>query len=313
MEVGVLLDVGHLEMMDAIDREGTVTGAARRLHLTQPAVSHRLKALETRLGIELFRREAGRMALTQEGSRLLASARAVLEELERVEHDLGQMRAGYQGVLRITTECYTCYHWLPTILRRFRERFPRVDLQIVPEATHTPIETMLEKRLDLAIVHNPVVASGVVARELFADELVAIVPPEHELAERQHLEADDFAGLTLILHSRPEESVLIRELLRPAGVEPARVLELQLTEAVVETVKAGLGVSVVARWTIARDLAAGSLVGVPITEGGLHRTWYAAMPEARAGAPALTALVELLERDALAAVSSCGVAVDSSL
>lgn len=302
----MILDVAHLEMMDAIDREGTVTGAARRLHLTQPAVSHRLKELEGRLGVELFRREGGGMALTAEGSRLLESARRVLEELERVEHDLGQLKAGALGVLRITTECYTCYHWLPAILHRFREEFPRVDLQIVPEATIAPIEQMLEKRLDLAIVHNPVEEDGVVARELFRDEMVAVVPPDHPLAKRSHLEAEDFAAETVILHTQPEESTLMRDVLRPAGVRPARMLELRLTEAVVESVKAGLGISVMARWAIARDLAEGSLAGVRITPRGLHRKWYAALPRARADAPALQALVRLLERDALAAVRSCG-------
>ena len=130
-----VLEVRHLRAIAAIQREGTVTAAARRLYLTQSAVSHLLKDLETRLGVDLFDRERG-MEPTEEGKRLLRSARVVLDELDRAEYDLAQLRDGYQGVLRVTTQCYTCYHWLPRILSRFRDRFPEIDLQIVPDGGH---------------------------------------------------------------------------------------------------------------------------------------------------------------------------------
>ena len=94
-------------------------------------------------------------------------------------------------------------------------------------------------------------------------------------------------------------------MLRPAGVEPRRTSQLVLTEALVEAVKAGLGVSVVARWAVASPLADGSLVAVRVTARGLERSWYAAVLRHRRGTPAIAALVALLGRDALRSVRAC--------
>jgi LysR family transcriptional regulator, regulator for metE and metH len=127
--------IPQLVMVEAICKEGTVTAAARRLAVTQPALSHRLRELESQLDSKLFRRDGLRMTVTREGERVARSARAVVEELARLRHDLGQLRSGHQGVLRIATECYTCYDWLPAALERFAAAFPGVDVQILPEAT----------------------------------------------------------------------------------------------------------------------------------------------------------------------------------
>src|SRR5581483_12518098 len=104
-----ILEVVHLEIVDAVARTGTVTRAAEELHVTQPAISHRLRELEQRLGTTLFTRAGRRMTLTAEGTRLLESARRVLSEIETVEAELAQYRAGHRGTLRVATECYLCY------------------------------------------------------------------------------------------------------------------------------------------------------------------------------------------------------------
>lgn len=301
----MILEVRHLRVIDAIVREGGVSRAAERLSLTQPAVSHALRDLEDRLGVKLFERGARRMRPTPECERLLRAAGIVLDELSRAEDDVAAMRDGQQGVLRIATQCYTCYHWLPRVLSTMAHDFPRVDVQIVPEATRRPVEALLEESLDLAITYEVAPSTEVVSERLFDDELVAIVPPDHRLANRPFLVAADFADEHVILHGSPEDSTLFQRVLRPAGVEPKRASTLLLTEALVESVKAGLGVSVVARWTVAAQLADQSLRAVPVTPGGLERSWYATVLRRRRGAPALAALVALLKRDALGSVAAC--------
>lgn len=303
----MVLEIRHLRAVDAIAREGTVTAAAERLHLTQSAVSHLLKDLEERLGVALFRRERG-MIPTEEGQRLLESARRVLEEVERAEYDLERLREGYRGVIRLATECYTCYHWLPSILGAFIEAHPEIDLQIVPEATLDPLAAIRSEELDLAIVHRPPSDDpGIAVEHLFDDELVAAVVPAHPLADRRWLEPEDFVAQTLILHSDPENSIVVESFLDPADARPARILELQLSEAVVETVKTGIGVTVMARWAIAPHVDAGSLVELRLSEGGLRRTWHAAMAIRRADWPPMRSLVELLQRDGLGAAERCAV------
>lgn len=301
----MVLEVRHLRVVDAIRREGTVSRAAHRLHLTQPAVSHALKNLEGRLGVELFVRQNKQMIPTPEGERLLQSADVVLDELTRAEHDIEQLREGQQGVVRIATGCYTCYNWLPMLLRDFRDEYPAIDLQIVPSATDQPIEALLDRRLDVAIVDAKPQANGIVCKRLFRDEMVAIVPSGDVLTKKRYLSAADFADQHYISQGGLETTTCYREVLAPAGVMPARTSVIPLTEAVIQTVRAGWGITVMARWLAAPELDAGAIDAVRVTPKGLRRTWYAVTLDYRAESPALAALVRLLKRHGLDAATSC--------
>lgn len=292
-----MLEIRHLEIVDAIARAGTVTAAARRLHLTQPAVSHALANLEARLGVSLFHRTSRGMRLTSEGERLHATARHVLDEIRETEHELARIRGGSQGVVRIATECYTCYHWLPPILEHFSQAFPDIDVHIAPEATSDPIDALLAERLDLAIVHNPVDHPDLATEELFEDEIVAVVERSHRLAELGAATPADFEGEIVLLHSDPEDNVFMREFLGPEGVQPMRVLQLQLTEAILQSVRAKLGVSALAKWAVQPDLDRGDLVAVRLGEKGLHRRWRLVTHRGRARRSSIQELARLLTRE----------------
>ena len=116
------LEVRHLKLIAAVADYGGLTQAGHRLHLTQSALSHQLRDIEDKLGLRLFLRMRKKMPLTPAGERLLRSARLVLDEMRRAEEDLRQTASGREGVLRLSTECNTCYHWLPSRLRLFRRR-----------------------------------------------------------------------------------------------------------------------------------------------------------------------------------------------
>src|ERR671939_869871 len=146
------LDIRHLKLIVAVTEEKSVTRAGERLHLTQSALSHQLRDIEEKLGTPLFIRLNKRMLLTQAGERLLNAAPLVLGELRRAEEDIRQIAQHREGMLRISTECYTCYHWLPAVLRPFHDLFPRVEVRIVAEATRRPLAALLDGRLDLAII-----------------------------------------------------------------------------------------------------------------------------------------------------------------
>src|SRR6476620_9522148 len=145
------LEICHLQLVAAVADLGSLTRAGDRLHLTQSALSHQLRDIEGRLGAPLFLRVGKRLVLTPAGERLLASARDVLERLEQTEREIRQMGKERAGVLRLTTECYTCYHWLPPLLIRFRKKFPRVEVRIDVFADTPPTENLLAGKLDLAI------------------------------------------------------------------------------------------------------------------------------------------------------------------
>jgi LysR family transcriptional regulator for metE and metH len=293
------LDVRHLQLVQAIADEGSVTRAGLRLHLTQSALSHQLRDAEARLGVRLFDRIGRRLVLSPAGERLLSSARSVLQELDRAEEEIRRGAARPRCVIRLTTQCTTVYHWLPSRLRRFQRTHPDVDVEVVAGATDDPIPALLTGAIDLAIVHRPVRDPRLRLRPLFRDEMVVVMKPGHRLCRAPFVAAADLAPEHLILYSIPRESNLVfREVLIPAGVSPKRVTHIQLTEAIVELVKAGLGLSVLARWSVAPQVERGELVARSLTRGGRYRHWSAAYRGRQAPAH-LLAFVELLARHPL--------------
>ena len=275
------LETRHLRLVVAIADYGTLTRAGNQLHLTQSALSHQLTDLESQLGVKLFDRLGKRMEPTLAAERLIARARIALQQLREMEHEVKQIASGREAVLRLATECYTCYHWLPPVLRAFGERFPKIELQIVPNATARPIRALLAGKIDVCIVMQLPRDRRVESVPLFDDELVAVMTPTHPLASRTYLEAADFAHEHLLNYSPPEESYLFHHLLTPAGVMPRQLSLIQLTEAMIELAKAGMGICTLARWAVEPHLRAGTLCAVPLTSAGMFRRWYSATRAAK--------------------------------
>ena len=291
------LEIRDLRLVVAIDAEGGMTRAGGVLNLTQSALSHQLADLERRVGTPLFLRQGRRLVLTPAGERLRDAARPLLASLARLETDLRDIAEVRHGILRFSTECYTCYNWLPAVLREYQKLFPKVEARLVAEATRRPIPALLRGELDLAIISSDVRDRRLKVQPLFQDELVAIVAPGHHWTARRVVDARDFADQHLIMYSlKKSESTLFTEVLLPAGVTPRQVSHVELTEAIIELVRAGLGVAVLARWSVAREVRAGALQAIRITRGGIQRQWSAATLNHRVVPPHLDAFVELMAR-----------------
>jgi LysR family transcriptional regulator for metE and metH len=290
---GLNLEIRHFRLVQSIAEEGTVTAASRRLHLTQSALSHQLKDIEDRLGVSLFLRLGKKMILTGAGGKLLGSARSILDEVERVEQEVAGLARESEGVLRIATECYTAYSWLPAVLDGFGRKHPGVQVHVVAEATGRPVEALLSGKLDLAIVSSEIEDRRLSATHLFEDELLVIASRDHPLASRKFVRASDFASENLLVYTSLEESLLYRALLAPAGIRPRSVAQVQLTEAMLSMVQAGIGIAVLARWAVAPYLRAGNLSAIPLKRPGLRREWRAV----RLKSPSIpTYFVEFIDR-----------------
>jgi LysR family transcriptional regulator for metE and metH len=277
----IKLETRHLRLVVGIADHGSLTRAGNQLHLTQSALSHQLADLEAQLGVRLFERLGKRMEPTLAGERLIMRARVALQQLRDMEHEVKQVASGREAVVRLATECYTCYHWLPQVLAEFNARFPRIELQIVPGATARPIRALLAGKIDICIVLHVPRDRRVESTPLFDDELVAAMSPAHPLASRPYLEASDFAHEHLLNYSPPEESHLFTRLLTPAGVMPRQLSLIQLTEAIIELTKANMGICALARWAVEPHVRAGTLRAVPLTASGLPRRWYSATRAAK--------------------------------
>jgi LysR family transcriptional regulator for metE and metH len=289
------LDTRHLRMMVAVAASGSVTHAARDLHLTQSAISHQLCALEAQLGTPLFFRLGRRMVPTAAGSRVLETAHRVIDDITAAEEDVRRYGAGQPRVIRVCTQCNTGYHWLPPLLAAFRRKHPAVEVSLALECTVRPMEALLEGRLDVAIVTDGISSPHVYSRPLFEDEHAAIVAPDHAFASQAFVSPKDLGGERLLLYAgSTEDSFTIQKILKPAGVVPGRVSFVMLTEAILEMVKARLGVSVMQTWAIAPALRAGNVKAIPITASGIRRQWRAATLTEPGHTPHLDAFIELL-------------------
>src|SRR3982750_1167884 len=229
------LELRHLRLVAGIADAGSMTGAADQLHLTQSALSHQLRDIEGRIGTPFFARVGRRMVLTAAGRRMLETARRVLGELDRAEEEIRRIASDGGGAIRVCTQCNTGYHWLAPLLATFQRKHPRVDVHIAADATARPVEALLDGRVDLAVLIDPDPDRRFRLRPLFGDEMVAVVAKQHPLARKRWAGAEDLAAHHLLLYtSRPEESFVLRKLLAPAGLVPARVSFIMLTEAMIE-------------------------------------------------------------------------------
>lgn len=269
-----MLEVRHLRLVRAIAEEGGPTRAAARLHLTQSAVSHQLAELEGRLGVMLFTRVRRQLKLTPAGARLVEAARTTLADLARVERELHQAGARKRELLRIAVECFTSYHWLPPIVDALAKEHPHVDVRIVPEATREPVSALLRGTIELALVSSPVSDRELARERLFEDEWTVILAPDHRLAARPFVTVAELGREILYAHDAPRGDVeRLRELLAKERAAMPRAALVPFTDALVELVKAGLGVAIVSRWAVTPWVARGDVVTRRFTRAGLAETW----------------------------------------
>lgn len=273
--MNVNLEIRHLKLLTAIAEEESVTAAGKRLHLTQSALSHQLRDAENKLGTPLFLRLGKRMVLTPAGQKLVEYARRILQELQEAESQVHSFTGGMQGLIRLSTECYTCYHWLPKLLAQFHARFPQVDVSIDIESTNAPAEGLLAGKLDVAVMSNPPANKNLCLSPLGEDEMVLVMSPAHRLTARASIKPQDLAQETLLIYPGREDSTLIQKVVKPARVEPFRVMEIPLTEAILELVAAGTGLAFMAQWAAASYIDSGRVVARPLFDSGFHRQWYA--------------------------------------
>ena len=270
------VEVRHLRLIQELHATGSATNAAARLGVTQSAVSHQLRELEVRLNTPVCIRAGKRLVLTPAGHRLLQTADHVLAELAQVMSDVSRLRGGHAGTLRVCAACHTSYQWLPPLLRTFEARHPHVEIDVSVQHTSDPIAALIGGTLDIGLVTDTVHDRRLRVRRLGADEHVAIVPPKHPLAGKPFITPSELGEQDLLLYSASaEESFTVRRILRPAGVRPARIRFVQLTEAIVEMVKAGLGVSVLPSWSVQSAIASRKVRAVRITRDGIRREWKA--------------------------------------
>jgi LysR family transcriptional regulator, regulator for metE and metH len=268
-----MLEIRHLRTLIALADGGSVSRAAERLHLTQSALSHQLRALESHYGLAVVRRKGQTVELTEAGERMLELAQKVVADIQTAERDLERIKGRAAGTLRIALECHTCFDWLMPVMDAFRQRWPEVEMDLVSGFHTDPLALLKDGHADVIIGSDAKVRRGVVFAPLFRFEILAVLPVDHALRNKKWLEAKDFTDQTLITYPVPEERIdLIRQVLTPAGIAFNRRT-------------AELTIAVLPSWGIKNYVDYEYVVAKRVGKEGLWSDLYAAMTRDYAQAP----------------------------
>ncbi len=258
------MTLDQLRVFVAVAERLHVTQAAAALNMTQSAASAAIAALETGLGTKLFDRVGRGIAMTEAGRLLLPEAKAVLTRLAQAEQALDDLQGLRRGHLSLHASQTIAGYWLPPLMHRFRELWPRVTLSLVIGNTAQVARAVLEGDADLGFVEGDVEDPLLARSPVAADRLVLVVGAGHPWAGRAGLEAGDLAATGWVLRERGSGTRQVFEAaLAGFGVDPGRLdvrMELPSNEAVRSAVEAGAGATVISRLVAAAGIASGSLV-----------------------------------------------------
>jgi LysR family transcriptional regulator for metE and metH len=274
-----MLELRHLRTLVALAETGNLSKAGRRLNLSQPAVSHQIRAVEEDYGIDLFERKSDPLRFTPAGRLLVDLAYDITRRIRDGERDVARIAQGEAGLLRIAVECHSCFDWLMPSMDAFRERWSQVELDLVSGFHADPVALLGENRADLVIVSHAGKRADTVFHPLFSYEVLALLSYSHPLSRRPYLTARDFKNEILVTYPIPDERLdLVRDVLRPAGVNPAR-RTTELTVAILQLVASGRGVAALPGWTVQPYLDRKYVAWKPVGKTGLHSRLFAATTE----------------------------------
>lgn len=248
------------------------TGAAERVHVSQPSLSQQIRALEKELGADLFRRARGNIALTDAGEALLPLARRILADADTARREVQELAQLRRGRVRLGATPSLCTGLLPDVLRTFHDLHPGIELLIEESGSRDLVRALARGSLDLALVVLPLPSPSpaLTTVELLHEDLVVVSSPR-AASPRSPVRITDLAGQPLVMFRHGYD---LRELTvaacRTEGFEPTFTVEGGEMDAVLGFVRAGLGIAVVPGMVAER--AGGDLRVTPLAQPGLRRT-----------------------------------------
>lgn len=267
-----------LDLIAAIASTETFVEASQRLHITQSALSHQLKALETKIGAEIVFRNAKPLKFTEIGERIQQSANEILPKLKRLDDDINTIVRGETGRLRIGIECHACYQWLMPTLNQYRKRWPTVELDIADGERFDTLQALNESFLEICITADPQPMPNIEYLPLFDYECILLVPNEHELAAKPIIEPKDLRTETVITYPVSRNRIdLFRLFLTPAAVEPDAIRKSELTVMSVQLVASGRGIFSLPSWAADEYTNPGYVTARRLGNDGIFSTLYAAV------------------------------------
>lgn len=266
------MQIEFLETFVEVARQGNVTRAAEGLYLSQPSVSGRLQALETELGERLLVRTPRGVRLTDAGREFLPYAERAVRAFRDGQGALSGLREAQAGRLQLGAAPAVSTYFLPGVLKRFATDHPRVAISVRTGHSEEILGMVLGDQVQIGLVRS-VQHPEIEVEPCYEDELMLLVHPAHPFRARKVVTLEEVAREGLVLFDRTSSYYeLTRAFFLDSGVVPATVMELDNIEAAKKMVEQGMGVALLPRVAVAREVTLGTLAPVAIADAPtIHR------------------------------------------
>lgn len=259
----------RLQVFHTVARLLSFTKAAEALHMTQPAVTFQVRQLEEAFNTRLFDRTHNRISLTEAGERVRSYAERILSLYAEMDEEIREMTGEVKGILLLGASTTIAEYMLPTLLGEFKRHYPDVGIRL-REANSDAIVAMVENNeVDLGLVEAPVGNKNLVVETCRMDPMVLICPPDHTLATLDEVPLEVLGEYPCICREEGSGTrEVLLEALRAQGMSYEDlnvIMELGSPEAIKGAVEAGMGVAILSRSTVAKELRLGTLVARELT------------------------------------------------
>lgn len=287
-----------MRLFCAIVETGSFTRGAARNFISQSAASQQVRALEDRFGQPLLERGGGRVRPTPAGTAAYQAFREILDRFSTLEQQLQELGQSVAGTIRVATVYSVGLHELPPFVKRFLQLYPQCRVDVEYHRTDRIYDTVSQGLFDIGIVAYPSESRRLAVIPMAAEEMVLIIPPGHPLAGRPQISPQELQGQRFVAFTRdiPTRKALDRVFHRH-GVDVEVAMELDNVETIKRSVEAELGISVLPRRVVQREVEAGSLVALPIAGEGFLRPVGIVHRRGHPFSPALQRFVALLTED----------------
>ncbi|WP_088553226.1 selenium metabolism-associated LysR family transcriptional regulator [Calderihabitans maritimus] len=280
----------HLEIFKVVAEKKSFSQASEVLHISQPAISQQINALEEHLGVRLFDRTTRKVSLTEEGKLLYQYAVKICALFADAERSLSEYSEVVKGTLAIGASLTIGETLLPKVIGDFKELYPQVHITVNVINTEQIIRAVLEQSLEIGLVEGPVNNAELTVQPFMDDELFVVVNPDHPLATQRSVSLDQLTCFPFVLREKGSGTrKIMEEALEAAGLNPKRLpvaLELGSTEAVKSAVEANLGVSILSRRSVQKELKLNTLKLLSIDNLRITRKFYVVTNPKRHPTPA---------------------------
>ncbi|MGA2583160.1 MAG: LysR family transcriptional regulator [Tepidisphaeraceae bacterium] len=266
------MNLNHLAVFHAVAEEKSVTGAARRLLVSQPAISKQLRQFEKYIGIKLFERRSRGVRPTEAGTLLASYAMRVFALAEEAECAVGELRGLKRGRLRVGASTTVGVYLLPDVFVRFRAAYPGIQLQLDIAPSDTLAKRLRDGSLDIALTEGEIGDETLESTIIMHDKLVAIAPHNHPLARRRSVTAVTLCRQPFVVRETGSGTQsLVERTLAQRGITLNPAMSLGSTEAIKRAVASGVGVAIISGLAVALETQAKKLVVLRLSDLAISR------------------------------------------